>query len=113
VYYTKRTSGTWETRTAVDTSSDNPTLMVRAPNDVTYGTGAGGLYWKTTTSETYFFYIPEFDAAFVPVLGVLALGLLYRRKVRGKQFADSHAAKTFEPSTPPTRGSNEQHLLAE
>jgi len=92
VYYNMRTSGTWGTRIAVDTSSDNPTLMVRAPNDVTYGTPVGGLYWKTTTSETYF-YIPEFDTALVPVLGVLALGLLYRRKVRGKATSSPEGSR--------------------
>jgi len=100
VYYNKRTSGTWGTRIAVDTSSDNPTLIVRAPNDVTYGTPVAGLYWKTTTTETYF-YIPEFDTAIVPVLGVLALAMVYRRKHRGKQSTNSRRSMAIERCAAP------------
>jgi len=38
----------------------------------------GGIYWKTTTTETYFYYVPEFDNAVVPIVAVL-LGVLFVR----------------------------------
>ena len=85
LYYNKRTGGSWGTRSAVDTTSDNPTLMVRAPDNATYGADAGGLYWKTSSSETYFFYqttsIPEFEAIAVPILGILFLAWVQRRRI--------------------------------
>jgi len=85
VYYNKRTGGSWGTRTAVEhATSDNPTLMVRAPDNAVYGADTGGLYWKTSSSETYFFgvfYIPEFEAVAVPILGILVL-ILWRRRSR-------------------------------
>ena len=72
LYYNVRLGGSWGIRFAVDSSSDNPTLMVRAPNDATYGGVSAGLYWRTSTSETYFF-IPEFEFAVIPVLVLLAV----------------------------------------
>jgi len=95
LYYNKRTGGSWGTRSAVDTTSDNPTLMVRAPNDVTYGGDTGGLYWKTATSETYFYYIPEFEAFAVPILGILFLAFWRRRQARRSR------ADEWEPDFPP------------
>ena len=77
LYYKSRI-GSWGPATAVDAASDNPTLVVRAPNNATYGTAVGGIYWKTTTTETYFYYVPEFDNAVVPILAVL-LGVLFVR----------------------------------
>src|SRR5213593_4798058 len=92
VYYNKRSGAAWGTRTAVDISSDNPTLMVRSPTDATYGTNTGGLYWKTTTSETYFHYpIPEFESVAVPVGACILIlwGFSWRagrkRRPRGTQ----------------------------
>jgi len=82
LYYKMRTTGVWGSRTAIDTSSDSPALMVRAPNDATYGTASGGLYWKSSTSETYFYYIPEFQDVVVPILGVLLLALFFARRLR-------------------------------
>ena len=89
LYYKMRTGGAWGSRTAIDTSSDSPSLMVRAPNDAMYGTASGGLYWKSSTSETYFYYIPEFETVIAPVLGVLGIALFLGRRgrVRGKKSA--------------------------
>jgi len=54
-----------------------------------YGTASGGLYWKSSTSETYFYYIPEFETVIAPVLGVLGIALFLGRRgrVRGKKSA--------------------------
>jgi len=82
LYYKSRSSGVWGSRIAVDTSSDFPSLMVRAPNDATYGSASGALYWKPSTSETYFYYIPEFQDVVVPILGVLLLALFFARRRR-------------------------------
>ncbi len=82
LYYEKRTGGSWGAATAVDASSDNPTLVVRAPNNLVYGTDVGALYWKTTSSETYFFHIPEFESVALPVLGSILLGVVFRRRAR-------------------------------
>ncbi len=82
LYYEKRTGGSWGAATAVDASSDNPTLVVRAPNNLVYGTDVGALYWKTTSSETYFFHIPEFESVAVPVLGAILLGVVFRGRAR-------------------------------
>jgi len=89
LYYKMRTGGAWGSRTAIDTSSDSPSLMVRAPNDAMYGTASGGLYWKSSTSETYFYYIPEFETVIAPVLGVLGIALFLGRRgrARGKKSA--------------------------
>ena len=87
LYYKQRVSGVWDaSRTPIDTSSEWPVVQVRAPNDVTYGSLLGGLYWKTSTSETYFFQpgsqIPEFQDALVPILVILLVGLVRRRTRR-------------------------------
>ena len=89
VYYNKRTGGSWGARSAVEhATSDSPTLMVRAPDNATYGADVGGLYWKTSSSETYFFYqtasIPEFEAVALPILGILVLVLWRRRSRRSR-----------------------------
>jgi hypothetical protein len=82
LYYKQRLSGVWDSsRTAIDTSSEWPVVLVRAPNDVTYGSLLGGVYWKSSTSETYFF-IPEFQVVLVPILAVLLLGIGRRRARR-------------------------------
>ena len=81
LYYKSRTGGTWGTRTSIDVSTDYPSLMVRSPNSALYGSGvSGGVYWKATTSETYFYGIPEFDTVIAPVVGVLLIASLLRRK---------------------------------
>ena len=83
LYYKQRLSGVWDSsRTAVDTSSEWPVVAVRAPNDATYGTLLGALYWKTTTTGTYFFRIPEFEAALVPILIMLLGGVVRTRRRR-------------------------------
>ena len=69
-------------RLLVDSPSDNPTIIVRAPNDATYGATSGGIYWKPSGSSTYFFRIPEFELIFLPILVVLLFGLLRRRSHR-------------------------------
>jgi len=69
------------THVLVSTSADNPTIMVRAPTDETYGIDAGGVFWKISSSETYFFayfYVPEFDAIALPAVATL-LFVLWRR----------------------------------
>jgi len=93
LYYKVRTAGVWGSRTAIDTSSDFPSLMVRAPNDATYGTASGGLYWKSSTSETYFYYIPEFQDVVVPILGVLLLALLFARRERLRRRRSSDPSR--------------------
>jgi len=47
------------------------------------------LYWKSSTSETYFYYIPEFETVIAPVLGVLGIALFLGRRgrARGKKSA--------------------------
>jgi len=87
LYYKQRLSGVWDSsRTAVDTSSEWPVVAVRAPNDATYGTLLGALYWKTTTTGTYFFRIPEFQLIVVPILTILFLGLVRRRARRRTDY---------------------------
>ncbi|HWM51711.1 MAG TPA: hypothetical protein VNP71_00880, partial [Thermoplasmata archaeon] len=85
LYYKMRSSGVWGSRIAVDTSSDSPSLMVRAPNDATYGSASGAVYWKPSTSETYFYYIPEFETVIAPILGTLGLVLMFGRRTRSKR----------------------------
>jgi len=85
LYYKMRSSGVWGSRIAVDTSSDSPSLIVRAPNDATYGSASGAVYWKPLTSETYFYYIPEFGTVIVPILGTLGLLLMFGRRTRSKR----------------------------
>ncbi|HLB68232.1 MAG TPA: hypothetical protein VJN63_07195, partial [Thermoplasmata archaeon] len=96
LYYKSRTAGSWGARTAIDTSSDNPTLMVRAPNSPPYGSGqAGGLFWKTTTSETYFHYIPEFETLVLPVtLSVLVMWMWRRAGARRHDRAQTSRRPT-------------------
>jgi hypothetical protein len=84
LYYKMRSGGIWGSRTAVDTSSDFPSLMVRAPNDAMYGAASGAVYWKTSTSETYFYYIPEFGSVVATIFGTIGLVLLFGRRVRSK-----------------------------
>jgi len=92
LYYKERTAS-WGTRTPVDAFTDNPTILLRAPNDVTYGPDSGGLYWKTSTAETYFYYIaiPEFGEFLFPIASVLCLVLIlggYSRRSRSKRMSD-------------------------
>jgi len=84
LYYKLRTGGGWGSRTAIDTSSDHPSLMVRAPNDATYGVVSGAAYWRPSSSETYFFYIPEFESIVWPVAGVLVFGLAWGRRAKAR-----------------------------
>ena len=79
-------------RLAIDSSTNNPTVPVRAPNDPTYGTDFAGVSWKPSTSETYFHYIPEFEALAIPLGGILLLGLLLRR--RGARLSTRRRQKT-------------------
>ena len=91
MYYKSRVGGTWSSRLAVEQgTSDNPTLMVRAPNEVAYGTGTGGVYWKGSSSETYFFQIPEFEAFVVPaLLAAILFSGLRRARIRTRLQRDS------------------------
>jgi len=83
LYFKERLSGVWDSsRTAIDTNSEWPVVLVRAPNDVTYGSLLGGVYWKTSSSETYFFIIPEFQVVLVPILFVLFLGIRRHQRRR-------------------------------
>ena len=87
LYYKKR-SGSWGTRTLVSAYGDNPSLVVRMPNDATYGTDMGGVYYKTTTAETYHYYvtgIPEFTDMAIPAAGMLVLLLFTRRSLRRRK----------------------------
>lgn len=88
LYYSRRTGGTWGPPEPVDTSSTHPTLVVRAPNDAIYGNVLGGLYWRETTSETYF-YIPEFEEIVVPILSTLLIIGVCRRRLRRRGSASS------------------------
>jgi len=91
LYYKSRTGGSWGSRTTIDSSSDNPTVMVRAPNNPAYGTASGGIYWKTTTSETYFHYIPEFETVIAPIGITLFVVWAWRRRMTprtGKSLED-------------------------
>src|SRR3989449_532405 len=91
LYYKSRPGGVWDSRTAIDTSSDHPSIVVRAPNDPTYGTTCAAVYWKPAMSETQFFYIPEFETIVGPTIGTLVLVLFLGRRVRlrGKGRAPS------------------------
>ena len=58
------------------------------PNDATYGTDMGGVYYKTTTAETYHYYvtgIPEFTDMAIPAAGMLVLLLFTRRSLRRRK----------------------------
>lgn len=98
LYYNKRTSGTWGTRYAVGTATDNPTWMVRSPSDGTYGVDTGGMYWKSTTSETYHFTVigasvPEFADVILPMM--LTLFVVLRIVRRRWRFNAAPKAPTF------------------
>src|SRR5437899_12259956 len=98
-----RSGGTWDPlRTPVDASSDSPSIMVRAPNDASYGVDAGGLYWKGSTSQTYFYHIPEFEEVILPITGSIPVALFLRRRTRS---ARRDAAASCSPETRRTRGS--------
>jgi len=105
VYYNKRISGVWYGRIAVDASSDNPTIVVRSPNDPVYGTNVAGLYWKTTTSETYF-YIPEFGTVILPVVVCLLMMWGWRRTKVGARWPQRRPKPRDVPSehVPTERG---------
>jgi KaiC/GvpD/RAD55 family RecA-like ATPase len=94
LYYNERTTG-WGTRAPIDAFTDNPTILLRAPNDVTYGSDSGGLYWKTSTSETYFYYIsiPEFGELLFPIAGVLCLVLILGLRARSRSRRVSDAGR--------------------
>ena len=79
LYYNIRSGGSWGVRQSVGTFSDNPTVMVRTPNDATYGGSIGGVYWETSASETYFF-VPEFPTLVVPVAFTILLVWASRRQ---------------------------------
>jgi len=79
LYYNARSGGVWGARQAVGTFADNPTVMVRTPNDATYGGAVGGLYWKTSAQETYFF-VPEFPTLLVPAAFSILLMFVWRRR---------------------------------
>src|SRR2546425_482629 len=88
LYYKMRSSGTWDPlRTPVDASSDSPSLMVRAPNDASSGLDAGRLYWKSSTSQTYFYHIPEFEEVILPIAGSILVALFLRRRTRSARTA--------------------------
>jgi hypothetical protein len=82
--YLNMRAGSWGTRQAIDTSSDHPCIMARSPNSGSYGSVQGGVYWKSSTSETYHvtMVIPEFPDVVIVV--VLAIPMLifgsYRRR---------------------------------
>ncbi|HYS72718.1 MAG TPA: tetratricopeptide repeat protein [Thermoplasmata archaeon] len=99
LYYKSRIGGSWGTRTAVDTASDNPTILLRAPNDATYGLDTAGLYWKTTTSETYFYYvpIPEFGEALLPIVGSVCVIILFGFRSRARKVS---RARSLSPEAP-------------
>jgi len=80
LYYKERTGSGWGSATAIGTSSDNPTILVRAPDDPAYGTSSGGLFWQGSNSATYFYYIPEFQDVLVPILGAVLLVLFFARR---------------------------------
>jgi hypothetical protein len=95
LYTNSRITGSWGTRTAIDATTDYPSLIVRAPNDSTYGSALGAVYWKAPTSQTYFYYIPEFESALIPILGsILAVLFLGRRVRSNRRFATCDSRNT-------------------
>ena len=101
-YLSVRKDATWATRSSLDSSSDRPSLMVRALSDATYWDYLGGIYWKSSTSETYHFVIsiiPEFQdiATWLVGLSVIHLAGLGRRHRRvHKQEASSAGIELTE-----------------
>ena len=80
LYVKGRFGGVWSSRTAIDASSTYPSLMVRGPNNATYGNPPGAVYWKSSTSETYFVAIPEFGSIVAPIVSVLVLMVVIRQR---------------------------------
>jgi len=81
LYTNSRISGSWGvTRTAIDTTTDYPSLIVRAPNDSTYGSSLGAVYWKAPASQTYFYYVPEFEDVAAPIISCLFVALILGRR---------------------------------
>jgi hypothetical protein len=98
LYYAGRTGGSWGARIAVDAPADYPSLMLRAPNNAVYGSVTGGVYWMSSTSETYFF-IPEFEDIVLPLSGALIIALFFGRRVRSRQRdPPTRRARASEPS---------------
>jgi len=93
LYYEERTVGGWGASVAVGTSSDNPSILVRAPDDPAYGTSSGGLFWQASNTATYFYYIPEFQDVVVPILGVLLLALFFTRRERLRRRRSSDPSR--------------------
>src|SRR2546426_9320829 len=92
LYYKSRTGGSWTSRTTLDAPADYPSVVVRAPNDVTFGTNiSGALYWKSSTSATYFYYIPEFEDVIPPLLGAIFVSLALSRRSRREARSDSQS----------------------
>jgi len=85
LYYKSRPGGVWDTRTAIDASSDHPSIVVRSPNDPTYGTNWAAIYWKGSSSETQFFYIPEFETMVGPIVGMLLVVLFLGRRAKARK----------------------------
>ncbi|HYV08445.1 MAG TPA: hypothetical protein VEL81_02575 [Thermoplasmata archaeon] len=84
LYFKSRLGGSWNSRTAIDTSTDYPSLMVRAPNNASYGTGVfGAVYWNSSNSQTYFM-IPEFETVVPPMVGVILTALFVGRRAKGR-----------------------------
>jgi len=81
LYYKVRIGGNWGAREPIDNPTGYPTMILRAPYNATYGVDIGALYWKTSTSETYFMLkIPEFEFVSLPILGAFLLGLFLQRR---------------------------------
>ena len=70
---------------AIDASSDHPSIVVRSPNDPTYGTNWAAIYWKGSSSETQFFYIPEFETMVGPIVGMLLVVLFLGRRDKARK----------------------------
>jgi len=81
VYYKMRSGGSWGTRDTIGTSSDYATVMVRSPTTGGYGDTQGGIYWMSTTSETYHFtvIIPEVDQYVIPFMLIAILTIQSQR----------------------------------
>ncbi len=94
LYYKMRSGGVWGSRQLMDASSDDPSIMVRAPNDATYGSTPGAIYWKSTTSGTYFVAIPEFESVALPIVAILGLVLVLRRRASRKTGSCDAGAET-------------------
>lgn len=86
-------------RQLVDASSDHPTLLVRAPNHPTYGSSLGSLYWNTSTSETYFYYIPEFETVILPIFSTLLVLLVWRRRFRRPETLATERSRWPTPAS--------------